>query len=435
MSKGKASRYVLLVVVSAAAGVAVWATLRFTMPRRALFGQLSTNTSRSGGEINSQQWAQAVARAKEDRVDPANANVALDVPSELRHYEDRHWFLATQVAEVKKHSIRNCQDFLDVAAMISRSELVNVPGVTDDYVLLGVGARADDKAFTRYEDDKNIDLYDEAQLRAEYQQLSDARSKAQNEIARLNSEASSTKSRDRIRRRELQKQVSTQQQQLKSIDEQKALLDQSYGQPDKREELFSDYQSLQTLAKNFRGRAYDLANPNDRQSLKIAMLSSLRPAALKILEEVGASYHRQFDRPLLISSLLRPEEYQHALRRFNRAAVLIDTPPHSTGLAFDIDYRYMSAAEQNFVMNELARLKREGRIEVLRERGANFHVFAFIDGTRPSDQLITASLEDASPSLKEANHANEKPAAAKKAQTKKKPAKPAHQKPRARKRR
>ncbi|HEX3145132.1 MAG TPA: hypothetical protein VHQ64_14265, partial [Pyrinomonadaceae bacterium] len=35
------------------------------------------------------------------------------------------------------------------------------------------------------------------------------------------------------------------------------------------------------------------------------------------------------------------------------------------------------------------------RIEVLRERNANFHVFAFIDGVRPSDDLIAASLQDA----------------------------------------
>ena len=96
-----------------------------------------------------------------------------------------------------------------------------------------------------------------------------------------------------------------------------------------------------------------------------------------------------------MSSLIRPEQYQRALRRVNRYAVLIDTPPHSTGLAFDIDYRYMSNAEQNFVMNELARLKNEGRIEVLRERGANYHVFAFIDGHRPSDDLITSSLDEA----------------------------------------
>jgi len=83
------------------------------------------------------------------------------------------------------------------------------------------------------------------------------------------------------------------------------------------------------------------------------------------------------------------------LRRVNRNAVTIDTPPHSTGLAFDIDYRYMSVAEQNFVMNELARLKREGRIEVIRERNANYHVFAFLDGKRPGDDLIRASLEAA----------------------------------------
>ena len=75
--------------------------------------------------------------------------------------------------------------------------------------------------------------------------------------------------------------------------------------------------------------------------------------------------------------------------------MLIDTPPHSTGLAFDIDYRYMSGAEQNFLMTELARLKDEGRIEVLRERNANYHVFAFINGARPGDDLITASLQDA----------------------------------------
>src|SRR3569832_1674396 len=118
------------------------------------------------------------------------------------------------------------------------------------------------------------------------------------------------------------------------------------------------------------------------------MLSVLRPQALKILEEVATAYHGHFARPLPVSSLVRPEEYQHSLRRVNRNAVTIDAPPHSTGLAFDIDYRYMSVAEQNFVMRELARLKNEGKIEVIRERSANYHVFAFINGARPSDELI-----------------------------------------------
>jgi hypothetical protein len=54
---------------------------------------------------------------------------------------------------------------------------------------------------------------------------------------------------------------------------------------------------------------------------------------------------------------------------------------------------------------EMARMKDEGRIEVIRERGANYHVFAFIDGQRPRDDLITASLEEAGGPEKETNHA------------------------------
>src|SRR5262249_10466130 len=213
---------------------------------------------------------------------------------------------------------------------------------------------------------------------------------------------------------ELQKQITARQQDLKSTEDQKSLLDQSYGQPQTRQKLFDDYESLQKLAQNFRGRSYNLDNPSDRQALKINLLSSLRPVALKILEEIASSYHQKFDRPLPVSSLVRPEEYQHYLHKVNRNAVIIDTPPHSTGLAFDIDYRYMSGEEQNFLMNELARLKDEGRIEVIRERNANYHVFAFIDGRRPSDDLIAASIDEAQaspPAPQEAHHSRKKSAA------------------------
>ena len=397
----------LLIVVSAGSGIAVWAALRFTAPRLHWYAAPPSQPANFIYSTDSDQWAQAVAKIKEDRAQDANANVALEVPAELRHYEDRHWFLATQVAEVKKNSIQNCHDYLDVAAMISRGDLVPVPVVTDDYVLFGVGARADQDAFTRYEDDRPLALYDETQLANEYQRLTNQRSSIQSEISRLNSQISSLSSR-RTRRTELQKQVSAQQQQLAMIDDQKSALDKAYGQADQRQKLFKDFESLETLAKNFRGRSYDLNSATDRAALKVAMLSSIRPAALKILEEVSSAYSRQFNRPLPISSLVRPEQYQHTLRRFNRYAVLIDTPPHSTGLAFDIDYRYLSVAEQNFVMNYLAQLKRDGRIEVLRERGANFHVFAFIDGVRPPDELVKASLVDVDPSLKDTENTDEK---------------------------
>jgi DNA-binding transcriptional ArsR family regulator len=198
---------------------------------------------------------------------------------------------------------------------------------------------------------------------------------------------------------------------LQANADEKASLDRAYGEPARRQALLQDYESLQILAKNFAGRSFNLDNANDRYSLKVSMLSSLRPPALKVLEELAKAYHDQFARPLPVSSLVRPEQYQHALRKVNRNAVLIDTPPHSTGLAFDIDYRYMSGAEQNFLMKELARLKDAGAIEVLRERNANYHVFVFVDGKRPSDELITASLEEAgAPPVEEAHHAT-KPSA------------------------
>jgi hypothetical protein len=276
--------------------------------------------------------------------------------------------------------------------------------------LFGVGERADDSVFSRYLDGHNIELYNEAQLMDAYKRLEDKRSNLKTDIKALNAQSGKLKKRERTKRSELQKQIAAREEELKSIDEDKVLLDQFYRQADGRRQLFRDYESLQTLAKNFGGRSYNLQNPSDREAMKINMLSSLRPVALRVLETVASAYHRQFNRPLPVSSLVRPEQYQRALRRVNRNAVLIDTPPHSTGLAFDIDYRYMSAAEQSFLMAELARLKNDGRIEAIRERNANYHVFAFVHGSRPGDDLITASLDKASPDGQETHHAANKPA-------------------------
>ena len=319
--------FVLIVLVSG-----VWAVLHFKNLRRSRGG--TTQVASVANLSLFDRWTNAVDRVKADRGGESMGPV--ETPPELRHYSDRYWFLATQIAEIKKHSIPICQDYLDLAAMIQRGQMVSVPGVTDTYVLYGVAQRVDDGPFTS-NDDPNVTR---------------------------------------------------------------------------------DYQPLQTLAKSFGGRSYNLDDPADREALKSNMLSSLRPAALKILEEVAAAYHQQFDRPLPVSSLVRPEAYQHALRRVNRNAVLVEAPPHSTGLAFDIDYRYMSGAEQTFIMNELARLKNEGRIEAIRERNANYHVFAFLNGARPNDDLIAASLDDADPSKREANHADSTPEPAKPRATK-----------------
>ncbi len=396
-------RIVLILLFFAAAGVAVWAAIRFVRPRFQ-----TDRAAESAGVVtgtNTDTWDQAVEKVKEDRGESAGGYARVETPPELKHYEERHWFLATQVAEIAKYHVHTCQDYMDLAAMIERGEMVTVPALTDSYILFGIGERANEEAFSRYADDRSIELYDESQLAAAYKQLDAKRAQLNADIASLKSQATKLKKAERSKQRELQKQISAAQAELSSLDEDKAELDEVYGDPESRERMFRDYESLQSLAKDFGGRSFDLTNASDRQALKVSMLSSLRPQALKVMQEVASAYHRQFGRRLPVSSLVRPEQYQRALRRVNRNAIMIETPPHSTGLAFDIDYRYMSAAEQQFVMDELARLKREGRIEVIRERNANYHVFAFMNGTRPSDDLIAASLEEARGPEQQAHHA------------------------------
>lgn len=424
---GTTKRFALLLLISCVTGVAVWALLRFTAPKFWGSANLGPANVRSVDEL----WTEGLEKVKAERSE-TDKNAVLETPPELRHYGDRHWFLATQVAEVRKRNVQTSQDFLDLAAMIKRGELVPVPAATETYILFGVGARADEGPFSRYQDDQNIALYDEAQLRDEYARLETLRGKLQSEIAGLKTQSSAPKKRGGSNQRELQKEIAARQEQLKSIDEDRALLDQFYGQTENRQRLFSECQALQTLASSFVGRSYDLTNSSDRLALKVSMLRSVRPQALKVIEEIAAGYQRQFDRPLPVSSLVRPEEYQRALRRVNRSATNIDTPPHSTGLAFDIDYRYMGAAEQMFVMKDLARLKNEGRIEVLRERAANYHVFVFMEGTRPGDELIRASLDELGGPAEETNHAAK---SAPKAKSKLQKAKHKPAKPRTRKRR
>ena len=398
----KTRRFVTPVALSVVIGAGVWAALRFTAPRfHASEATVNLVTPDEGSGFDTQRWQQAIEKVKADRAG-FGANVALNVPAEVQHYEDRHWFLAAQVAEVKKHNLRTCQDFVDLASMIKDKEMVAVPAVTDDFVLLGVGARADDAQFTRYLDDQTVPLYDESQLRDEYARLESKSARTANEKPGAKSKAAAPSRNDG----KTASQKPADNGSAKSPNDERSMLVRYYDPPEMRQRMFADYESISSLAQNFRGRPYDLQNPNDRQAMKMVMLSSLRPQALKVLKEVASDYRKQFDRPLPVSSLVRPEQYQHTLRRYNRAATTIDTPPHSTGLAFDIDYRYMSVAEQNFVMADLARLKQSGRVEVLRERNANFHVFAFIDGVRPGDDLIAASREEAGATPDEPENAN-----------------------------
>jgi Family of unknown function (DUF5715) len=337
-------------------------------------------------------WTQAVRKVKEDRGEPTGKQAKVDIPKQLRHYSDTRRFLAIQYAEWREHRFETPQDFVDLAAMINRGEMVELQAVSRDYILLGVGGNADKGPFTRYKNGKRITLHNEAELAQEYTRIAESRATLENEINGLKQEISSLNKRERSRRAKLQSQINEKEKALKAKREAKELLNRYYDDAETRQQLFTDYGSLETLAKSFSGHTYDIQEASERREMKVRMLSFLRPEALKVLEEVASAYREKFDRPLPLTSLVRPDEYQHALSKVNPNATRMETPPHSTGLAFDIYYRYMTAEEQAFVMAHLARLKDEGRIEVLRETRDHYHVFAFVDGARPNESLISASL-------------------------------------------
>jgi DNA-binding transcriptional ArsR family regulator len=376
-------------------------------------------------------WKLAVQKVKEDRGEPMGKQATADVPRELAHYSDTRRFLAIQVAEWREHKFATPHDFVDLSKQIRQGELVELKLVSDNYVLFGVGGSADKEPFTYYDTNsrKRITLYNETELKREYDRISETSANLEKDLTGLRQELKTVGKKERARRTKLQSQINAKEKALETERESKESLDAYYGNAESRARLISDYEALANLAADFKGRSYDLSNARSRQEMKVRMLSFLRPEALKVLEEIAGSYHQQFDRPLPVTSLVRPDEYQHMLSKVNPNATLIETPPHSTGLAFDINYKYMTTEEQSALMNHLARLEDEGRIEVLRENRDHFHVFAFVDGARPSESLISEALGKTSvvKALKETKEtkpapkvsAREEKRASKKASTKK----------------
>ena len=358
-------------------------------------------------------WGLAVKLATEDRGEPTGRQAKVEVPGQLRHYTDTRRFLAIQVAEWREHSVSTPHDYAGLAEMIGAGELVAVPSVTDAFVLFGVGGLADTEPFTHYDKTagRSVALFDDAELAREHERLRESAAQVRAEIDSLKRESLSLGKRERTRRAALNTQLAQKERSLKTWREKTELLDSFYENDERRRTLSAERDHLAALAANFDGHAYDLNDARARKELKVRMLGYLRPEALAVLRELAVSYHEKFGRPLPITSLVRPDEYQHRLSRTNANATLIDAPPHSTGLAFDILYRHMTAEEQAHVMNDIARLRDAGRVEALRENRDHFHVFAFIDGQRPDEDLIRGSLNhSASVKPREETEASTRPA-------------------------
>src|SRR5438309_12075761 len=181
--KRRAPYLLLLVVATAAIAAGAWALIHFSVLKRQALPQSDVSIQPNERGADPDLWARSMEKVKKDRAE--TEKVALEIPPELRHYEDRHWFLATQVAEVRKFNVQPVQDFVDLAAMLERGEMVSVPAVTDTYILFGVGARVDGGVFTRYVANQNIELNDEAGLQGAYARVETAHANLPREISGL----------------------------------------------------------------------------------------------------------------------------------------------------------------------------------------------------------------------------------------------------------
>jgi hypothetical protein len=338
-------------------------------------------------------WAAAVARVEEAR----GSNERLSTPPELLHHQDRRRFLAVQMADTREEEYDLPHDQAELAQMIARGELVEVKALGAHHLLYDVGTSLREDPLTHYDEGsgKDVPLYADMEAwLAEDQRLA-ALAEGQGRAA--------AQARDQLE-----------------------LLAGFYGDPNTREALFREHAAITALAADLGGLRYDLTDPGDRTRFQVRLLSFVRPEARDVVLEVAERYHARFGRLLPVTSLVRTQRYQRRLSRVNPNAALIDQAPHTTGMAFDISYKYMGNDEQNLVMDVLAELEREGRIESLRERRNHFHVYAFSGGERPAEPLVASLLDD----VQAANPgAYAKPAArkptAKKATTRKPARKPA----------
>jgi hypothetical protein len=309
----------------------------------------------------------AHARVQEDRGQGLGLAARVVVPTELQHYSDRRRFLAVQMADTRQEQLELPQDDGDLAAMLKAGTLVELPALGEDYILYDIGLDAADNPMAAYDPDthKDVPLFaSAADLEAERASLAD--------LAR---ESPSARTR---------RLAETRAQALASY----------YDDAGKHDALLKKGADVAGLAANFGGQSYDLKDPADRGRFDARMLSLIRPGARDLILEIAREYHQQFGRLLPVTSRVRTERYQRRLTRVNANATSVEIPPHTTGCAFDISYRYMAADEQQFLMDRIARLEQDGKVEALKERRNHIHVFVFPDGQRPPDELVAQFLDE-----------------------------------------
>jgi hypothetical protein len=341
-------------------------------------------------------WTSQVRLVEEARGEPIGRRAHISIPAALLHEADRRMFLAVQVAESQEQEYELPEDDAELAALVRDGQMVEVPPFGESYVLYGVGAHAGSEPFAHFERAAGVDIPLYAHY-LDFEEADDAYDAAVTRIhdrkAQVTAQRARTSRRAARQRRAMLGQIRALDQQAEQLVKQQERTAEFYEDWGRRRMLADKLHELEQVAHELGGRDYDLARPQDRRALRGRLLTFLRPEARTVMEQIAAEYAAAFDRPLPVTSLVRSYRYQHVLRQTNRNATSIDAPPHSTGLAFDVLTRFMTATEQQYLMNVIARLEDDGKVEALNERNRDhIHVFAFADGTPPAAASIAKSL-------------------------------------------
>jgi hypothetical protein len=318
-----------------------------------------------------------------DRIEEERSSAGgVATPSELRHYPDTRRFLALQIADAQEAALKIPHDDAELIEMIRAGKLVRLAPMTDTYLLYEVGEDAKDDPLIHYDAEANKDV----PLLPSVEAVDQRKAEKGGEGAKGRT--------------------------------QMATLDKYYGDPARRDTLFREYQEVASFAAE---NGYSLTDPEERTRLHRDLLSYIRPEARDVLLQLADAYHRQFDRLLPVTSVVRTERYQRRLGGVNSNATRVEIAPHTTGEAFDVSYRYMAPDEQNFVMDLVAKLEDQQKVEALRENRGHIHIYAFAEGTRPPEAKVDAArsfVDAARAERAEESRAYKKARAAKKAKRK-----------------
>ncbi|HEX7313910.1 MAG TPA: DUF5715 family protein [Pyrinomonadaceae bacterium] len=415
--------------------VALAAPLVYFRNKRAVIGGIKTGAEQVKdiltGAPPRDPYAEAVSKLEEDRGEPTGRKASdVEIPQELRQYSEARRFLAIQGAAAAEAGVHSPHDFAELAGMIEeRRELVEVPRLGRGFVLYGVGLTATG-ALTHYDlkAKKVVPLYaNVGEVENEERTLAEERGRLSKALNEMDVRLKELGRKEREARAQLLAETAARRKELTAVSDKEKLLAAYYGKPGAKsrekigERLFAEHAAIARLAGDFGGRSYDVRDTTASKEFQARMLSHVRPVVLALMEELGTTYEEKFGRRLPITSLVRTEEYQRLLRESgNPNAADVAPPPHTTGFAFDVYYRYMTAEEQEFVMGEIARLERAGRVEALRELRDHYHIFVFNEGRPPAPESVDKILGKRTKQA-QADKPEKPKAAEKKSQPKSKP--------------